>query len=44
MDDCEHAAKRTNNQPAGLAHLDLDVTPTQTMKYKYDPRLNPVLT
>lgn len=35
---------RTNNPPAGLAHLDRDETPTRTVKYAYDPHLDPVLT
>jgi adenine-specific DNA-methyltransferase len=32
-------AKRTNNPPAGLAHLDRDDTPQ--VKYAYDPNLDP---
>ncbi len=32
-------AKRTNNPPAGLAHLDRDETPS--MEYSYDPNLDP---
>jgi adenine-specific DNA-methyltransferase len=32
-------AKRTNNPPAGLAHLDRDETPS--VKYSYDPNLDP---
>jgi adenine-specific DNA-methyltransferase len=44
IEDYEHlAAKRTNNPPAGLAHLDRDETPTRTIKYEYDPHLDPVL-
>ena len=44
VDDYEHtAAKRTNNPPAGLAHLDRDETPTRTINYEYDPHLDPVL-
>ena len=36
----EHSdAKRTNNPPVGLAHLDRDETPTVT--YRYDPNLDP---
>lgn len=38
----EHSdAKRTNNPPVGLAHLDRDVTPT--LRYEYDPNLDPQL-
>lgn len=45
VEDYEHiGAKRTNNPPAGLAHLDRDKTPTRTVKYEYDPHLDPVLT
>ena len=45
VEDYEHAAaNRTNNPPAGLAHLDRDETPTRTLKYEYDPHLDPVLT
>jgi adenine-specific DNA-methyltransferase len=45
VDDYEHTvAKRTNNPPAGLAHLDRDETPTRTITYEYDPHLDPVLT
>ena len=45
VDDYEHtAAKRTNNPPAGLAHLDRDETPTRRIKYEFDPHLDPVLT
>jgi adenine-specific DNA-methyltransferase len=45
VEDYEHsAATRTNNPPAGLAHLDRDETPTRTIKYEYDPHLDPVLT
>lgn len=36
----EHTeAKRTNNPPVGLAHLDRDETPG--VKYQYDPNLDP---
>lgn len=36
----EHSeAKRTNNPPVGLAHLDRDETPE--VKYQYDPNLDP---
>jgi len=36
----EHSeAKRTNNPPVGLAHLDRDATPE--VKYQYDPNLDP---
>lgn len=36
----EHSdAKRTNNPPVGLAHLDRDETPSVT--YTYDPNLDP---
>jgi len=42
VDDYEHtAAKRTNNPPAGLAHLDRAETPTRTLSY--DPHLDPQL-
>jgi adenine-specific DNA-methyltransferase len=42
VDDYEHvAAKRTNNPPVGLAHLDRAETPTHTLKY--DPHLDPQL-
>jgi hypothetical protein len=45
VEDYEHtAAKRTNNPPVGLAHLDRDETPTRTIKYEYDPHMDPVLT
>ena len=45
VDDYEHsAAKRTNNPPAGLAHLDRDETPKRTIKYEFDPHVDPVLT
>lgn len=38
--DYEHSeAKRTNNPPAGLAHLDRDETPVRTLAY--DPHLDP---
>ena len=40
VEDYEHsAAKRTNNPPAGLAHLDREETPTK--KLQYDPHLDP---
>ena len=40
IEDYEHAsAKRTNNPPAGLAHLDREETPTK--KLSYDPHLDP---
>jgi len=40
VEDYEHSeAKRTNNPPAGLAHLDRDETPTKTLAY--DPHLDP---
>jgi adenine-specific DNA-methyltransferase len=40
VEDYEHSeAKRTNNPPAGLAHLDRDETPTK--KLQYDPHLDP---
>jgi adenine-specific DNA-methyltransferase len=43
VDDYEHQdAKRTNNPPAGLAHLDRETTPTRTLQY--DPHLDPQLT
>ncbi len=43
VDDYEHVlAKRTNNPPAGLAHLDRDETPVR--KLSYDPHLDPQLT
>lgn len=42
IDDYEHAqAKRTNNPPSGLAHLDREVTPTRQLSY--DPHLDPQL-
>ncbi|MFR9780804.1 site-specific DNA-methyltransferase [Micromonospora sp. MS34] len=42
VDDYEHiTAKRTNNPPAGLAHLDRDETPVRRLKY--DPHLDPQL-
>lgn len=42
VDDYEHtAAKRTNNPPAGLAHLDRDKTPVRRLAY--DPHLDPQL-
>jgi len=34
-------AKRTNNPPVGLAHLDREDTPT--LKYEFDPNLDPQL-
>jgi adenine-specific DNA-methyltransferase len=40
VEDYEHSeAKRTNNPPAGLAHLDREETPTK--KLAYDPHLDP---
>jgi len=40
VEDYEHAgAKRTNNPPAGLAHLDKDETPVKRLSY--DPHLDP---
>ncbi len=40
VEDYEHAgAKRTNNPPAGLAHLDREETPIK--KLTYDPHLDP---
>lgn len=43
VDDYEHTtAKRTNNPPAGLAHLDREPTPVRTLEY--DPHLDPALT
>lgn len=43
VEDYEHeSAKRTNNPPAGLAHLDREETPTKTLSY--DPHLDPQLT
>lgn len=42
VEDYEHSdAKRTNNPPVGLAHLDRDETPTRTISY--DPHLDPQL-
>ncbi|MFI7209471.1 site-specific DNA-methyltransferase [Micromonospora aurantiaca (nom. illeg.)] len=42
VDDYEHvAAKRTNNPPSGLAHLDRDETPVRRLAY--DPHLDPQL-
>lgn len=42
VDDYKHsAAKRTNNPPAGLAHLDRDETPLHPLAY--DPHLDPQL-
>ncbi len=40
--DYEHVASmRTNNPPAGLAHLDREETPTRNLSY--DPHLDPQL-
>ena len=42
VEDYEHSgARRTNNPPAGLAHLDREETPTKTLTY--DPHLDPQL-
>ena len=42
VEDYEHSdARRTNNPPAGLAHLDREETPVKKMKY--DPHLDPQL-
>lgn len=42
VEDYEHqTAKRTNNPPAGLAHLDREETPIR--KLSYDPYLDPQL-
>jgi len=42
VEDYEHSgAMRTNNPPAGLAHLDRDETPTRVLSY--DPHLDPQL-
>jgi adenine-specific DNA-methyltransferase len=42
VEDYEHAAaKRTNNPPAGLAHLDREETPVRQLAY--DPHLDPQL-
>ncbi|MGI8613756.1 MAG: DNA methyltransferase, partial [Nocardioidaceae bacterium] len=42
VSDYEHsAAKRTNNPPSGLAHLDRDETPVRTLAY--DPHMDPQL-
>lgn len=42
VEDYEHdAAKRTNNPPAALAHLDREETPVRTLAY--DPHLDPQL-
>jgi len=42
VDDYEHSqAKRVNNPPVGLAHLDRDETPIRTLAY--DPHLDPQL-
>lgn len=42
VDDYEHSqAKRSNNPPSGLAHLDRDPTPVKTLAY--DPHLDPQL-
>lgn len=45
VEDYEHSgAKRTNNPPVGLAHLDREATPSRSISYQYDPHLDPVLT
>ncbi|MGE3446670.1 MAG: site-specific DNA-methyltransferase [Microbacteriaceae bacterium] len=42
VEDYEHpAARRTNNPPAGLAHLDREETPVRTLSF--DPHLDPQL-
>ena len=42
VEDYEHSeSKRTNNPPAGLAHLDRDETPIKSLSY--DPHLDPQL-
>lgn len=42
VEDYEHSdAHRTNNPPAGLAHLDRDETPVRSLQY--DPHLDPQL-
>ncbi len=42
VEDYEHAdAKRVNNPPVGLAHLDREETPT--VRYSFDPNLDPQL-
>ena len=42
VDDYEHvSARRTNNPPAGLAHLDRDETPVRHLAY--DPHRDPEL-
>lgn len=42
VDDYDHpTAKRTNNPPAGLAHLDREATPTRT--FVFDPHIDPQL-
>ena len=42
VEDYEHSmATRTNNPPAGLAHLDREETPVKTLSY--DPHLDPQL-
>ena len=42
VEDYEHReARRSNNPPAGLAHLDRDETPVRTLTY--DPHLDPRL-
>jgi adenine-specific DNA-methyltransferase len=42
VEDYEHSeAKRTNNPPAGLAHLDREETPIKSLSY--DPHLDPQL-
>ena len=42
VEDYEHSeAKRTNNPPVGLAHLDRDETPIKSLSY--DPHVDPQL-
>jgi hypothetical protein len=42
VDDYEHVGtQRTDNPPAGLAHLDRDATPVRTLTY--GPHLDPQL-
>lgn len=42
IEDYEHSTgRRTNNPPAGLAHLDREETPVR--RYAYDPHLDPQL-
>jgi len=42
VEDYEHSdAKRVNNPPVGLAHLDREETPT--VQYSFDPNLDPQL-